>query len=305
MSLADFVFTFFTSAPTTIVILVLILTATALLVAFRRRRTNARSRTRILVGIFLLLIFSWSFVPASLLFCGSFVKMYETLGDSAVTYVLGLALLTSAVIAIPVTLFVAAKTPKILIARLEALLSDPDEQTKDILVRDSLQLGINNVRLRQLSSGSPLACTFGGRISTIVVSEGLQKLLDREEMETVLAHELAHVRGQDSRVNILLYVYRRILFFDPILRLLESQLHREREFAADEFSAFFTRKPLALASALLKIATHQGPDLGGLTALSVVGLGWNESGPELKERVTRLIQLSDQLSKVPARTRIF
>ena len=100
-------------------------------------------------------------------------------------------------------------------------------------------------------------------------------------------------------VSILLFVYRRILFFDPLLRLLESRLYREREFAADEFSAFFTRKPLVLASALLKIATHQGSDLGELSALSVVGFGWYDSGPQLKQRVARLIELSDQLSKIP------
>ncbi len=301
MSLADFVYTYFTSAPTDAILLALVLAATVLLAAFRSQRANARGRTRILVGVFGLLIFTWSFVPASLLLCGALIKMYETVGDIAVRYVLGFGLLTGMVIAIPITLFMAARTPRILMARLEALLSDPDEETKEMLERDSLQLGMRDVNLRQLSSPSPLACTFGGGTNTIVVSEGLQRLLDQEEMEAVLAHELAHVRGQDSRVNILLFVYRRILFFDPILRLLESQLHREREFAADEFSALFTRKPLTLASALLKIAKYQGPDAVGLTALSVVGLRWYGSGPHLKERVTRLIQLSDQLSNIPAR----
>jgi Zn-dependent protease with chaperone function len=225
--------------------------------------------------------------------------LYETAPGLAVRFVLGYGILTGTVIAIPITLVVAMRTPKLLLTRLGDALSEPDEETRELLARDSLQLGLKRVTLRRLALDSPVACTLGGSENTIVVSEGLRRLLEPDEMEAVLAHELAHVRSNDSKVNILLFVYRRILFFDPVLRLLESMVHSEREFAADEFSAFFTRKPLALASALLKIATHQGPDVKGLTALSVIGLGWYANGPQLRERVNRLIQLSDRLSKLP------
>jgi Zn-dependent protease with chaperone function len=295
----EFVSWYFTNRLTDAALISTGLAAIFLLILFRHERASAINRARILIGISFLLILTWSFIPASLVLCGVLRDLYETAPGLAVRYVLGYGLLTGMIIAIPITLLVALRTPKMLLTRLGAALSEPDEETSEILARDSLQLGLKKITLRKLALESPVACTLGGRENTIVVSEGLRRLLDPDEMEAVLAHELAHVRGNDSKVNILLFVYRRILFFDPVLRLLESMVHKEREFAADEFSAFFTRKPLALASALLKIATHQPPDLSGLTALYVIGLGWYASGPQLKERVTRLILLSDRLSKIP------
>ncbi len=295
MTLTDFIHTYFTGGLTDSVLLALLLVASVLLIAFRLEKEDSRKRSRILIGIFLLLIFTWTFVPASLLFCVALVKMYETVGDVAVRFVLGLGLLTGMIIAVPISILVAARAPQLLAARLEGELSEPDQQVEAILRRNSLELRLSGVKLRQLSTQSPLACTFGGPEGTIVVSEGLRKLLNPDEMEAVLVHELAHVRSQDSRVNILLSVYRKILFFDPILRVLESRLYREREFAADEFSAFFTRKPRSLASALLKVSTHQDSAIGNLAALSIVRVGWYRGRSQLRERVTRLIRIADLL----------
>jgi Zn-dependent protease with chaperone function len=136
-----------------------------------------------------------------------------------------------------------------------------------------------------------------------VISNALGRLLERDEMEAAISHELAHVKSGDSDINVLFAVYRRILFFEPALRSLESRFHREREFAADEFSAFFTRKSLSRASALLKISRHQGVGPGNLAVVSVVGVGWYQNGPQLKERVMRFVRIADHLEFINLRTR--
>ena len=52
------------------------------------------NRARILIGVSFLLIFTWSFIPASLVFCNAVVDLYETAPGLAVRYVLGYGLLT-------------------------------------------------------------------------------------------------------------------------------------------------------------------------------------------------------------------
>ena len=298
MTFDDLLFTYFTNALTVKVLLVLLLAGTSLLVGLRLAKENPGRRSHFLVGIFALLIFSWSFIPSSILLCGAFFNLYQAIGDLAVPRVLGLALLTSVVVALPISLLVARRAPKVILARLERELSEPDTQVRAILELLSLRLGVKGVKLREVSSPSPLACTFGGRRGTIVISDALGRLLEGDEMEAVMAHELAHLKSHDSNISILLSVYRKVLFFDPALRALESRFHREREFAADEFSAFFTRKPLSLASALLKISRHQGQGLGDLAVVSVVGAGWYQGGRQLRERVMRLVRIADRLEGI-------
>ena len=126
----------------------------------------------------------------------------------------------------------------------------------------------------------------------MVVSEGLVTQLDEDEVETVLAHELAHLKNHDTALNTVVAVYRRVLFFDPFIRLLERAIYGEKEFSADELSARETKKPLSLASALLKISSAQS---GGRAAAGQGREGCQSSGaarfvrpPSVKQRIERL-----------------
>jgi heat shock protein HtpX len=118
--------------------------------------------------------------------------------------------------------------------------------------------------------------------SAVCVTTGLLRTLDREELEGVVAHELAHVKNRDVAVMTIASFLSTIAFM--IVRwgwlfggnrnrngggvivaigvslvvwvvsfLLIRALSRYREFAADRGGATITGKPSALASALLKI----------------------------------------------------
>ncbi len=86
----------------------------------------------------------------------------------------------------------------------------------------------------------------------VAVSDEIVRSLTGEETEAVLAHELSHIKNGDSLVKGLARLARLAFPFDPMIRLLEAALHRERELLADHSSVNYTSKPLALASALLK-----------------------------------------------------
>ncbi len=97
------------------------------------------------------------------------------------------------------------------------------------------------------------AYVVGSRAPILVVGRSLLASLDDEELEAVLAHELAHVRRRDTPVASALGVVRDLMFFVPGGGWAVRQLHRERELAADQVAVELTGRPGALASGLLKV----------------------------------------------------
>jgi heat shock protein HtpX len=120
--------------------------------------------------------------------------------------------------------------------------------------------------------------------STVCVTEGLLRTLDEEELEGVMAHELAHVKNRDVMVMTIASFLSTLAFMvvrwgwlfgggrnrqgggGVIVAILASlvvwvvsfllvrALSRYREYAADRGAAAITGRPSALASALLKIS---------------------------------------------------
>jgi Zn-dependent protease with chaperone function len=136
----------------------------------------------------------------------------------------------------------------------------------------------------------------GGKERTLLVSSGLLSALERDEVETVIAHELMHIKHHDAEFKVFSRVLSRILFFDPFSKFFDPAVHREREYLADEMSGRSTGKPASLASALLKIA-ERGVPPKSTWGLSILGSGRGifSRYPPLKERVQRLLLLSEIL----------
>ncbi len=135
--------------------------------------------------------------------------------------------------------------------------------------------------------------------ASVCATTGLLKLLSRDELQGVIGHEVTHIRHRDILTmtmvaalagaiailaaiargamyfgsgggddddnrgggNIVLFiVFILLAIFVPIItNLLALAVSRSREYAADAGSAELTRNPLALASALRKIA--EGPKM--------------------------------------------
>lgn len=97
------------------------------------------------------------------------------------------------------------------------------------------------------------AYVVGTRAPILVLGAELLQQLDPEELEGVIAHELAHVRRRDTPVAATLGAVRDLMFFVPGAGWAVRQLHRERERAADQLAVRTTGRPGALASGLLKV----------------------------------------------------
>lgn len=136
--------------------------------------------------------------------------------------------------------------------------------------------------------------------AVIAVTRGLIKRLNRQELEGVIAHEMAHINNYDvllATVAVVLagtiiytsYMARRMVFYGGMGRrsrrgsgqgqglaillllavailaplfaqLLKFAISRQREFLADATAADFTGYPEGLATALEKITSQQVAD---------------------------------------------
>lgn len=160
-------------------------------------------------------------------------------------------------------------------------------ETVRVLRRVCQQKNLKMPRLGIIDDQNPTAFTYGSlpNSARLVVSEGLFKYLDDDEIATVYAHELGHIVHWDfavmtiaaSLVQIcyLIYVTLRNLgrgggnnkikdamqgaalaayVFYLVGTYLVLYLSRTREYFADHFAAETTGNPNALSRALVKIA---------------------------------------------------
>ncbi len=78
--------------------------------------------------------------------------------------------------------------------------------------------------------------------------------LSPADLNSVLLHELAHLRRRDDWTNLLQKVVRAIFFFSPAVWWIESRLTLEREMACDEHVLATNANPRAYAECLVNLA---------------------------------------------------
>jgi len=139
--------------------------------------------------------------------------------------------------------------------------------------------------------------------AVVCATTGLLLILDKTELEGVIAHELSHIGNRDMLlstvvvvlvgfISIIADIFRRNLFFGrsrdnndrggalmiigiiisilaPISAvLIQLAISRKREFLADASGALLTRYPEGLANALRKISQYQKPMIRQSSAIA-------------------------------------
>ncbi len=268
-----------------------------LLYVFVTNARNAKLRVSLLTGLYALSIFFWAFIAASFVLCISQARMvaYARFGvPLAVFGAVAGGLAASALISFLVWRY----GNRAVLRKFSMRELRPEEAWVgayvDLLARFEELPG---VRVRVVESDEALAMAIGGKEPHILTSRGLMTFLDRDELETVIAHELMHLKHHDAEFKVFSKVLSRFLFFDPFSKFFDPAVHREREYLADEMSGRSTGKPAALASALLKIVNRGAPTktTWGLS-IYAPGRGLFSRYPPVNERVHRLLLLSDLLA---------
>jgi len=240
------------------------------------------------------------------------------------------------------------------------------KQLANVVEEMAIASGLPRPKIWIVPDPDPNAFATGRDASTasVAVTEGLLNLLSRDELQAVVAHEMAHIRNLDIRLMtllagivgaiallsdgmgrmigrgssgvrlagggsgrrsggkggsalgiIILVLWVLSLVIAPVVsRLLAMAVSRKREYLADASCAQFTRNPMALATALEKLASATEPTRSitqGAAHLCIVdpapsALDSREgpisnlmvSHPPIQQRVIRLKGMAYQQAKL-------
>jgi len=175
--------------------------------------------------------------------------------------------------------------------------TEEHRQLRNVVEEMAIAAGVPPPKVYVIPTAGMNAFAAGRRPeeACVAVTTGLLERLNREELQGVIAHELAHVKSRDTLYNVCAAVLvgavallsdlflrgtlwgRRgrtsegrggggnaaffvlallLAILAPLAaRILQMSISRQREYHADAAAAGFTRNPLGLASALEKITT--------------------------------------------------
>jgi heat shock protein HtpX len=200
-------------------------------------------------------------------------------GQNGMLLALGLALVTN---------FVAYFfSDKIALAtyRAQPVTREQLPRVYDVVERITQKVGLPLPKIYVIPTDSPNAFATGRnpKHASLAVTQGILSLLNDEELEGVLAHELGHVNNRDILISSVaatiagaitwlrygayfggmgdredrrgggLGALLMLILAWIAAMLIQLAVSRSREYAADETGAHFTGNPYALASALAKL----------------------------------------------------
>lgn len=87
----------------------------------------------------------------------------------------------------------------------------------------------------------------------ILVPAGTLMGLTAEQLEAVLAHELAHIRRHDYLVNVLQVLVETLLFYHPAVWWISAHMRHERELCCDDMAVRCCGDATCYARALTKL----------------------------------------------------
>ena len=178
---------------------------------------------------------------------------------------------------------------KIVLAMYSATPAEPNSRLYRVVERLALRAGLPMPRVYIIPQPSPNAFATGRspEHAAVAATEGTLQLLTDDELEGVIAHELAHVKHRDILISsvaatlaaTIMMVARMAMWFgggrrddrdsNPIAAmammilaplaagLIQAAISRSREFDADAGGATIAGSPNGLVSALRKIESAQ------------------------------------------------
>lgn len=166
-----------------------------------------------------------------------------------------------------------------------------DARVEAILRGLAQKLDVAAPRLNACRTEYPLACVTGIRQPELILSTWMLTNLDDGELEAVLAHELAHLRHGDNLVAWMAAWLKEGLFYLPTASRAWAEYQADREVVSDSIAVRATGKPLAMASALVKVwqqglsTSTQRP----FQAIETVASFGEEADASIETRIQRLL----------------
>ena len=198
------------------------------------------------------------------------------------------------VVALAINFFMYWKSDSLALkmANAHPITEQDDRELYGIVAEQAILAGLPMPKVYQIDSDSPNAFATGRnpQHAAVAVTTGIRRILNREELGAVLAHEMAHVGNRDTLImSVVATMAMTIMILATVAKwgavmgmmfggrdrndgigavigtlvvamiagvaatLIRSAISRTREFQADATGAHTSGNPFALASALEKL----------------------------------------------------
>src|SRR5690606_19858334 len=95
-----------------------------------------------------------------------------------------------------------------------------------------------------------LPLTIGWLKPVILFPAGMLSGMPADQLEAIMAHELAHIQRRDYLFNIVQNAIEILFFFHPAVWAISHRIRVERENCCDDIALRHCQSKLALANAL-------------------------------------------------------
>ncbi|MBI2469776.1 MAG: M56 family metallopeptidase [Planctomycetes bacterium] len=138
-----------------------------------------------------------------------------------------------------------------------------------------------------LLDNTNLRCAFTSGLwkPKVYLSSGICSYLTRKELLSVILHETHHIKNKDPLKLFVIKMLHALNYFLPINRHLINQYSSASEKAADDSAINFSREPLELASALVKLSKSDSIDKLSTSA------AFSKDQNIVEDRIKRILEI--------------
>ena len=146
--------------------------------------------------------------------------------------------------------------------------------------------------LQSFSIETPIVIGWLKPVILIPASVFLQ--ISPKELETIITHELIHIRRCDAFVNFAQSIVEVLFFYHPCAWWISKVIRREREFAGDEaVIEIFSASALVYANALANLEVVRQTANRKLSPLATAAV----NGGNLMQRISKILQKNTEIRR--------
>jgi beta-lactamase regulating signal transducer with metallopeptidase domain len=162
--------------------------------------------------------------------------------------------------------------------------ADAPQAAAACFARIAHALGLRRPVLLRVSSAVAGPVTLGVLRAMVLLPLAAATRLSAEELEVVLAHELAHVRRADFFWNLMQTLVETLFFYHPAVWWIGSRIRHERELCCDDLALTVCPDALVYARALYRLEEQRSNQLRLAMALD-----GHQPPHKLRMRIARLL----------------
>jgi bla regulator protein BlaR1 len=125
----------------------------------------------------------------------------------------------------------------------------------------------------------------------ILIPTGMLSGLSPDQIESILIHELTHIRRHDYLVNIIQSLVEALFFFNPFVWIISNIIRREREHCCDD-AVVTHSNATAYAYALVQLEESRLLKTTGRLTRTGLAVSLAENKNQLLNRITRIMEKS-------------